>query len=383
MAKTPKKSETLILKRYTRLGVRIKTLGLSVLPMQRFLNITKLSKEELEEIHNTWKDRYSYSIYIYGFSIVVFGALCFDYLKSLSLSRVLLLLGFIATCLSSGVSVFLNSNNVQKLDNEVIRLIRLTKNSIKYFLVKFFVISDKSTKRIHTDYVVGPNMFLPIGVLLCFALLSNLGFLKDSGDTLRNILDQLLISYDIESGWYIWNYAFYLLLALFTLAPTGLDHEKSLIKSKNYKKFIVRSSIVNVIMLFIYLFALSYMIYTKTSSDTDNDYIEVLRPYWALYILGGQNFLVPLFHSIMTIRDLEQKSTKVLYFLLLPLLLPFLLVFVIGLQLIPAIIVIPVLLLLIQIYKLTKTILEVPSFVRVLGFLIAAVIFLYKFYTIE
>jgi hypothetical protein len=368
---------------FNPLGKRISELNLSKKSLHTLQNLLHLKEADISEVEDLWKDRRVYTMYLYGYTILLISLYFFQYFRSLSFLKSLGLLALIGALMSSGVSVLLNKQNIEKADNFIHLTLKRTSQSIRYFIAKFFTINDKSTKNIQLEYVQIPNTFIVFGSILVVSLLAKIGLNESVSKSITQfILDSTLLTFDRSTGWNIFHMIIYIGASTLQLAMF-FSLEKKAFKKNVYSKTIFRSTIFNTFNLIVYC-VLCYLVISLTYGFNffEPNY-NIVIAYWPVLLLGLQNFLVVLTHQIMTLRESKNESSGFLYLLMYFLLIPHLLVFVLGLQVIPGIIVVGFCYALLALYEVTKVWLKVPSFIRVLGFMITFGLGVYKYILLE
>lgn len=372
-------------KRYSTInpvGKRIHDLDISRSSLLNFKKASHLNDAEIKIVEDNWNGRFALSKYLYGYSILALLLITVSWFLKLSLAQFFAVSGFMILLIGGGISAMLNKEKIDEMDRLFLWVVSVTKISIQYHICKNFLLSDKSTKSAQLEYIFYNNQLLTFALLLLLALLSRFGI--DDGLIqmfVAKLSNYTLLSFDGGTGWNIYHMNAYIVMCIFTYA-LNLEDEKSLIETGNYKLFIKRSNIWNLIIFIAYsLFCYHIISGLEGFKFSSPDYNKVLS-YWPIFVLGIQNLTFVILHEIYTMRMKNNGKSVFIYWLLLFILSPYILVSVIGLQLLPGLFVILLSYILLVLIKFLKETLKVNSIFRAIAWIIAIIISGFKVYQV-
>lgn len=368
---------------------RINSLGLKARDKQFLDRIFPQSKEEEDIVKYHWNGIAPLARIFNSHGLVILIVLVVGEIIDFSAERTLLFGGMIALVLSSGPSVFLRKEQINKLDEFIYYMLFLRKQSIIYFTKRSLCLSDKSSSDIRRYYVVYPTFLF--GFMSLFSLAFIYALFGD--ETLIFNFFQNLFSYPtlyIEKNINFVKYNFLSIFLVMTLIygprvkmEVAFKEKGEFVKTINQIIFINSITVLaNIIALIIGLnLALKSHSKFHTITDTFSHLVNSIELYGPVLFLYTQLWLVLTIHHLITIRYMNNKKANLLYILLLFLLAPYFIFYYIFIELLPNLIVYLASYVLLLYFRLCKQFFKIPSVVRASGFFIALFITIFKFMT--
>lgn len=335
-----------------------------------------------------WKGTLHIYRVLFAYGLVFTFSKIIAHIRDFSVEKTLLFCGLLSIILSTGPSVLLSKERIEKLDDAMFSIVFTIKSFILYSLKNNLCLSNKSSHEIQYKYIVYPYMFIVMtGV---FSLQMANFFLSESSN-IYMLLDSIML-YPlrfIENNYDWLQYTGISVLLFFglTYAPT-FNVEKTFFERKEYFKWTKRIIFYNLFISVSHVLAtIAPQIYfiennlygMKYEILFSKGFVVSLAPIVFIYI---QTWLAIYLHQKITMEYMNKEKASMLYFLLITILLPYFIFLYIFIQLIPSIIIFLFSKLLLYYFDITKFVFKVPSVVRLSGFLIALSIAIYKFFVV-
>lgn len=366
-------------------GIRISQLQLLArdrLLLDRIFPQTEQSEYIGEQL---WRDTLHITRVVFAYGLFVTFSIIITQIKDFSVEKTLLFCGLLSIILSTGPSVLLSKERIEKLDDAMFSMVFIIKSFLLYSLKNNLCLSNKSSHEIQYKHIFYPYVFVVITGVVSLQMVSL--FFGES-NSIYHLLDSIMM-YPVkflEDNYYWLQYTGISVLLFFSLtyAPT-FDVEKKFFERKKYLKWTKRIIIYNLFISVSHILAIiAPQIYfienslygMKYEMLFSKDFLLRVGPILFIYI---QTWFAIYLHQKVTIKYMENKKAPLLYFLLIAILFPYFIFQYIFIELIPSVVIFLFSKLLLYYFDIAKFFLNVPSVVRLSGFLIALSVAVYKF----
>jgi len=237
-------------------GARIKELKLAArdkLILDKIFPLDNASNIASEEI---WVRTTYFSKVVFSYILIFILIKIALKIGSFSVNKTLLFCGLISLILSSGPSVFLSKERIEKLDRFIVQLVNFIEFFTKYSMKNSLCLSNKSPHEIQYKYVVYPWTFI---VFSSFASIYMMNLVLDKDGVIYEAISSffLLPSQYLEANTSWFSYMGLSIVIYFSLIyGPNLNVEKLFLDKKVYKKYTRKILLYNLFVTLLHVSAI-------------------------------------------------------------------------------------------------------------------------------